>query len=119
VHGFRGHPEHTWTARNGVFWPVDLLPASMGSVGARVMTYGYDTAATFMVSGPHGIDAAARGLLDALAAKRCVRFIPMLLPMAGLFGSTSSICPVRPVRIAFRRLRSSCWFTNLSDEVAM
>lgn len=38
VHGLNGHPRDTWTAKNGVFWPSQLLPKN---VQARVLVYGY------------------------------------------------------------------------------
>ncbi len=42
VHGLNGHPEKTWTAKNGVFWPTDLLPASLKGAKARILVYGYN-----------------------------------------------------------------------------
>ena len=39
VHGLNGHPRQTWTAKNNVFWPTDLLPKS---VKARILVYGYN-----------------------------------------------------------------------------
>lgn len=44
VHGLNGHPEKTWTAANGVFWPADLLPASLElkNQHANVLVYGYN-----------------------------------------------------------------------------
>lgn len=42
VHGLNGCPEKTWTAKNGVFWPIDLLPASLKDVHANVLVYGYN-----------------------------------------------------------------------------
>ncbi|KAK3347489.1 hypothetical protein B0H65DRAFT_423733, partial [Neurospora tetraspora] len=44
VHGLNGHPEKTWTAANGVFWPTDLLPASLElkNQHANVLVYGYN-----------------------------------------------------------------------------
>ena len=41
VHGLNGDIRATWTHDNGVFWPKDLLPASMP--GARILSYGYDS----------------------------------------------------------------------------
>ncbi|TWU78230.1 hypothetical protein ED733_008038 [Metarhizium rileyi] len=42
VHGLNGHPEKTWKAGNGTFWPTDLLPASLKGVQANVLCYGYN-----------------------------------------------------------------------------
>ncbi|KAK9412862.1 hypothetical protein SUNI508_12275 [Seiridium unicorne] len=42
VHGLNGEPEKTWTAKNGVFWPADLLPASLRDAKANVLVYGYN-----------------------------------------------------------------------------
>ncbi|EGZ69684.1 hypothetical protein NEUTE2DRAFT_132077 [Neurospora tetrasperma FGSC 2509] len=44
VHGLNGHPEKTWTAANSVFWPTDLLPASLElkNQHANVLVYGYN-----------------------------------------------------------------------------
>ena len=40
VHGLGSNPEKTWTAKNGVFWPKDLLPAAIKSATARILVYG-------------------------------------------------------------------------------
>ncbi|KAI0017119.1 hypothetical protein F4780DRAFT_782650 [Xylariomycetidae sp. FL0641] len=42
VHGLNGDPQKTWTAKNGVFWPSDLLPASLRDARANVLVYGYN-----------------------------------------------------------------------------
>ncbi|KAJ5046285.1 uncharacterized protein L3040_003532 [Drepanopeziza brunnea f. sp. 'multigermtubi'] len=42
VHGLNGNPRNTWTAPNGVFWPSQLLPASLKSHQARILVYGYN-----------------------------------------------------------------------------
>ncbi|CZT01681.1 uncharacterized protein RCO7_01901 [Rhynchosporium graminicola] len=42
VHGLNGNPRNTWTAPNGVFWPSQLLPASLKSFQARILVYGYN-----------------------------------------------------------------------------
>ncbi|KAK2628803.1 hypothetical protein QTJ16_001906 [Diplocarpon rosae] len=42
VHGLNGNPRHTWTAPNGVFWPSQLLPASLKAWQARILVYGYN-----------------------------------------------------------------------------
>jgi hypothetical protein len=41
VHGLGSNPEKTWTAKNGVFWPKDLLPTAIKSATARILVYGY------------------------------------------------------------------------------
>ncbi|KAM5351776.1 hypothetical protein ACJ41O_004499 [Fusarium nematophilum] len=42
VHGLNGSPEKTWTAKNGTFWPLDLLPPSLKGAQANIMVYGYN-----------------------------------------------------------------------------
>ncbi|KAI0474192.1 hypothetical protein F4859DRAFT_514734 [Xylaria cf. heliscus] len=42
VHGLNGDPQKTWTAKNGVFWPADLLPVSLREARANVLVYGYN-----------------------------------------------------------------------------
>ncbi|KAG4435057.1 hypothetical protein IFR05_009447 [Cadophora sp. M221] len=42
VHGLNGNPRTTWTAPNGVFWPSQLLPATLKSFQARILVYGYN-----------------------------------------------------------------------------
>jgi hypothetical protein len=42
VHGLNGHPRNTWTAKNGVFWPNQLLPVTLKNAKARVLVYGYN-----------------------------------------------------------------------------
>lgn len=42
VHGLNGDPRQTWTAKNGVFWPTELLPVTLKSVKARILVYGYN-----------------------------------------------------------------------------
>jgi hypothetical protein len=42
VHGLNGDPEKTWTAKNGMFWPADLLPDSLKGEHANVLVYGYN-----------------------------------------------------------------------------
>ncbi|KAI1112902.1 hypothetical protein F5Y14DRAFT_463011 [Nemania sp. NC0429] len=42
VHGLNGDPEKSWTAKNGVFWPVDLLPQSLREARANILVYGYN-----------------------------------------------------------------------------
>ena len=42
VHGLNGDPRHTWTGKNGTFWPTQLLPVSLKASQARILTYGYN-----------------------------------------------------------------------------
>ena len=42
IHGLNGSPRSTWTAKNGVFWPTDLLPLTLKSAKARILVYGYN-----------------------------------------------------------------------------
>lgn len=42
VHGLNGDPRKTWTARNGTFWPTDLLPKALKGAQANVLVYGYN-----------------------------------------------------------------------------
>ncbi|KAF4443834.1 Protein SERAC1 [Fusarium austroafricanum] len=44
VHGLNGSPDKTWTAKNGTFWPLDLLPTALRGAGAQanVLVYGYN-----------------------------------------------------------------------------
>ncbi|ETS73458.1 hypothetical protein PFICI_14404 [Pestalotiopsis fici W106-1] len=42
VHGLNGEPQKTWTAKNGVFWPTDLLPGSLRDAKANILVYGYN-----------------------------------------------------------------------------
>ena len=42
VHGLGSNPEKTWTAKNGVFWPKDLLPTAIKSATARILVYEYE-----------------------------------------------------------------------------
>ncbi|KAK1658850.1 hypothetical protein BDP55DRAFT_637504 [Colletotrichum godetiae] len=49
VHGLNGHPKSTWTSpspssqhEDGVFWPTDLLPQSLGKTRANILVYGYN-----------------------------------------------------------------------------
>ncbi|KAI2471106.1 hypothetical protein F4781DRAFT_142706 [Annulohypoxylon bovei var. microspora] len=42
VHGLNGDPEKTWSSKNGVFWPSELLPVSLREARANVLVYGYN-----------------------------------------------------------------------------
>lgn len=54
VHGLNGHPRDTWTSKeHGVFWPTQLLPATLKSAKARILVYGYNADVyAFGKSGP-------------------------------------------------------------------
>jgi hypothetical protein len=43
VHGLGSNSEKAWTAKNGVFWPKDLLPTALRSATARILVYEYKT----------------------------------------------------------------------------
>ncbi|MCJ1401112.1 hypothetical protein MMC11_004324 [Xylographa trunciseda] len=71
VHGLEGHPEHTWTSPNKVFWPKDLLPSYIDEQRIRVLVYGYSAdAESRMASAP--IHNQAERLLVYLHANRRV-----------------------------------------------
>ncbi|EEU46384.1 uncharacterized protein NECHADRAFT_78939 [Fusarium vanettenii 77-13-4] len=42
VHGLSGSPDKTWTAKNGTFWPRDLLPTALKDEKASIIVYGYN-----------------------------------------------------------------------------
>lgn len=42
MHGLNGDPKKTWTAPDGTFWPVDLLPSSLKGLQANILVYGYN-----------------------------------------------------------------------------
>lgn len=43
VHGLNGEPKRTWTAKDSaVYWPADLLPASLKGRHANILVYGYN-----------------------------------------------------------------------------
>lgn len=42
MHGLNGDPEKSWTAKNGLFWPADLLPHSLREARANILVYGYN-----------------------------------------------------------------------------
>ncbi len=42
VHGLNGDPVRSWRGKNGVYWPTDLLPASLQDRPANVLVYGYN-----------------------------------------------------------------------------
>ncbi|EEY23654.1 LipA and NB-ARC domain-containing protein [Verticillium alfalfae VaMs.102] len=50
LHGLNGNPTRTWTAKDSaVYWPIDLLPNTLGpDAPVDVLVYGYnaDTAST-------------------------------------------------------------------------
>ncbi|CAI4215660.1 unnamed protein product [Parascedosporium putredinis] len=42
VHGLNGGPAHTWTGKNDVFWPLQLLVPSLINTPANIIVYGYN-----------------------------------------------------------------------------
>ncbi|KAI0381475.1 hypothetical protein F5Y04DRAFT_255575 [Hypomontagnella monticulosa] len=56
VHGLNGDPERTWTAKNDVFWPADLLPTSLRDARANVLVYGYNADVYSKKHGSHPSD---------------------------------------------------------------
>lgn len=42
VHGLNGDPKKTWTAKNGIYWPTDLLPTALKTEHANILVYGYN-----------------------------------------------------------------------------
>ncbi|KAA8566699.1 hypothetical protein EYC84_009232 [Monilinia fructicola] len=79
VHGLNGHPQHTWTAKNGVFWPTTLLPVTFSSkdptksAKVRILVYGYnaDVVAFGEKSASHDrIHEHAQSLVSSLALER-------------------------------------------------
>ncbi|QPC65061.1 hypothetical protein HYE67_007292 [Fusarium culmorum] len=42
VHGLNAEPDITWTAKDGTFWPLDLLPAALEGTHANILIYGYN-----------------------------------------------------------------------------
>lgn len=78
VHGLNGHPRNTWTtpaskkSKRDVFWPTELLPATLKSAKARVLVYGYN-ADVFAFNGSASSDMIhqhAQTLLANFAAER-------------------------------------------------
>jgi hypothetical protein len=73
VHGLNGHPQKTWTSPKGVFWPTQLLPASLKSSQARILVYGYNADVySFGDRGPSSdlIHNHAETLLNSLKSNR-------------------------------------------------
>lgn len=78
VHGLNGHPRMTWTSppskksKSEVFWPTDLLPATLKSAKARILVYGYN-ADVYTFGGSASSDMIhqhAQTLLANLSAER-------------------------------------------------
>ncbi|KAL1891171.1 hypothetical protein Sste5346_007804 [Sporothrix stenoceras] len=42
VHGLNGQPKRTWTAKNGLYWPAELLPETLKDCPANILVYGYN-----------------------------------------------------------------------------
>ncbi|KAK7951060.1 uncharacterized protein PG986_006788 [Apiospora aurea] len=53
VHGLNGDPQRTWTGKNDVFWPTDLLPQSLRNTRANILVYGYNAD---VYSKKHGVN---------------------------------------------------------------
>ncbi|KAK8050295.1 hypothetical protein PG994_012025 [Apiospora phragmitis] len=53
VHGLNGDPQRTWTGKNDVFWPTDLLPQSLRTTRANILVYGYNAD---VYSKKHGVN---------------------------------------------------------------
>ena len=70
VHSLRGSRISTWTATNGVFWPVDLLPKDIPD--ARIITWGYDASIAYFWSSPSKskLDDYAKTLLGDMSTLR-------------------------------------------------
>lgn len=56
MHGLNGDPQKTWTAKNGAFWPADLLPASLRDARANILVYGYNADVYSKKHGSHPSD---------------------------------------------------------------
>ncbi|KAH6981105.1 hypothetical protein BKA56DRAFT_550966 [Ilyonectria sp. MPI-CAGE-AT-0026] len=116
IHGFKGHPERTWSYKNSeptethrrtrrpnllsrlsrekesadnssIFWPQSLLPFAVPS--ARVLTYGYDTHIQHRTGPPvstHTIYDIACDFLIALEAERREEPLRPVLFIAHSFG---------------------------------
>lgn len=67
VHGFQGDAYKTWEHDNGSLWLRAFLPADIPN--ARIMTFGYNSAATFSKSVPK-IENKALQLLNHFSTKR-------------------------------------------------
>jgi hypothetical protein len=69
VHGLGGDAFRTWTHENGTLWLRDFAPEQFP--GARVYTFGYDSAFAFS-QGSGMIRDFARSLLEDIRAQRTV-----------------------------------------------
>ena len=67
VHGLGGDAHKTWTHRDGTLWLRDLLPRHLP--GARIYTYGYDSAIAFS-QGTGTLKDHARDLLGEVQLVR-------------------------------------------------
>ena len=99
VHGLNGHPQKTWTASNGTFWPRDLLPANLGEVRARILVWGYN-ADVYAFGGKSTnadyVHAHALTLVANLVADRLVR-------VTSTFEGVHRTNDLMPVRIERQR----------------
>ena len=67
VHGLGGGPYKTWTDESGKLWLRDLLVDDLP--GARIFTYGYDSAVVFSRE-TSVLRDYARALLEAIQSQR-------------------------------------------------
>ena len=67
VHGLGGHPYKTWTHEDGTLWLRDIAPQQLP--GARIYTFGYDSAFAFS-QGTGNVRDFARSLLEAIRLER-------------------------------------------------
>lgn len=70
VHGLTGNRQNTWTHKDGVFWPGDLLPQDLPT--ARIMTFGYDADVVSIVktAGSNTLRDHGKSLANDLAFRR-------------------------------------------------
>ncbi|KAI5284310.1 hypothetical protein KEM54_001440 [Ascosphaera aggregata] len=80
VHGLDGHPFQTWTTTTtdsgSVFWPSDLLPESLETLPARILTYGYEASILSLTEGvaEDGLLQYGEGLAYELVSNREVSY---------------------------------------------
>ena len=75
VHGLnplneRDYAKETWTASNGVFWPLDLLPQDFPN--ARIILFAYNSNVTVNTS-LTGLAGHAGSLIEQLSLDRAER----------------------------------------------
>ena len=87
IHGLGGSAYRTWTHSNGRFWLRDFAPNEFP--GARIYTFGYDSAVAFS-RGSGSMDDFARSFLGAIQAERRQAeevFMLLLNPRLSLYGN--------------------------------